>query len=101
MLRMPLTGSLVTQSVAVRYGAASKPGVDTGTGSALSPSVFNAAPVMTTSWHGASLVGTGGIGWAIAAIQASPISSTGRPMPSAWIVGDEASAPTTTGMSYL
>ena len=34
---MPLSGSLVTQSVAVRYGAESKPGVDMGTGRLASP----------------------------------------------------------------
>ena len=37
MFWMPLSGSLVTQSVAVKYGAASKPGVEIGTGSSFSP----------------------------------------------------------------
>ena len=84
MFCTPLSGSRVMHSVAVRYGAESKPGVDTGTGSAARPpGAFRASPVITTSWHGAALTTTGAIGLAIAFIQASPISSTLRPMPAA------------------
>ena len=37
MFWTPVSGSLVTQSVAVRYGAASKPGVEIGTGRSFRP----------------------------------------------------------------
>ena len=37
MFWMPFSGSRVTHSVAVRYGAASKPGVEIGTGSVANP----------------------------------------------------------------
>jgi hypothetical protein len=85
MFWMPLSGSLVTQSVAVKYGAASKPGVEIGTGSNFNPpsGFFRSSPLMTTSWHGAELTRTGLIGCATASIQALPISSTGLPMPMA------------------
>ena len=63
MFCTPLSGSRVTHKVAVRYGAESKPGVETGTGSALSPpGAFRSLPVMTTSWHGADVTATGAIG---------------------------------------
>ena len=85
MLRMPVSGSCVMQSVAVRYGAASKPGVDTGTGRVFRPPFGRrrSSPVMTTSWHGGDVTVTGAIGCAIAFIHAVSISSTGRPMPTA------------------
>ena len=71
--------------VAVRYGAASKPGVDIGTGNSLSPPSGwrSASPLITTSWQAAVVTRVGAIGLAMARSQASPISSTGRPMPSA------------------
>jgi hypothetical protein len=47
------------------------------------PSARSASPSITTSWHGASFTATGGIGSAIARIQASPISLTGWPIPMA------------------
>ncbi len=65
MFWMPLSGSLVTQSVAVKYGAASKPGVEIGTGRSFKPpsGFFSSSPLMTISWHGAGvLVRTGLIG---------------------------------------
>ena len=42
----------------------------------------NASPVMTTSWHRGEATGTGGIGFAIAASQAAPISAVSRRIPS-------------------
>ena len=85
MLRTPVSGSLVTQTVAVRYGAASKPGVEIGTGSVARPPPgrVRSSPVMTTSWHGAFSTNSGGIGLSIAFIQMSPSSSTATPMPRA------------------
>src|SRR5580704_19160656 len=83
MLAMPFSGSLVMQSVAVSVGAASKPGVDTGTGKMARPppGTVRSLPVMTTSWQRAVLTSTGGIGLAIAFIQAALISSTAQPIP--------------------
>ena len=62
-----------------------KPGVEIGTGNALSPpsGFFRSSPLITTSWHGAEFTRTGGIGWLMACSQAEPISSIGRPMPMA------------------
>jgi hypothetical protein len=50
--------------VAVSVGALSKPGVDTGIGSASKPfpSPFSASPVITISWHAAFSTTFGGIG---------------------------------------
>ena len=81
---MPKSGSLVTQNVALRYGAESKPGVEIGTGRSFSPpsGLRRSSPVMTTSWQRAALVLIGGIGCAIASIQRLPMSSTAARMPS-------------------
>ena len=53
ILGMPFSGSLVMHSVAVSVGAASKPGVDTGTGNMARPppGFFKSLPVITTSWQ--------------------------------------------------
>ena len=85
MFWMPVSGSRVTHSVAVRYGAASKPGVEIGTGSRARPlpAPRSSSPLITTSWHGGDDTATGGIGLAIAFSHAASISSTGRPMPTA------------------
>ena len=74
----------MTQKVALRYGAESKPGVETGTGRSFSPpsGLRRSSPVMTTSWQRALLVWIGGIGCAIASIQRLPMSSTSARMPS-------------------
>ncbi len=85
MLQTPVSGSRVMQSVAVRYGAASKPGVEIGTGRLARPPSGQAQirhPLLaTTSWHGGELTATGQIGFAIAPSHAVPISSTAQPMP--------------------
>ena len=85
MLRTPVSGSLVTQIVAVRYGQASKPGVEIGTGSAFSPpsGARSASPVITTSWQAPWFTVTGGIGFWIALSHAVPMSSSATPKPSA------------------
>ena len=69
------------QSVAVRYGAESNPGVDTGTGRRASPPPgrLSSSPVSTTCWQGGDLTLIGAIGPAIARIQASPISADRLP----------------------
>src|SRR5205085_2761739 len=56
-----------------------------GTGKALRPppGLRSASPLMTTSWHSAAVAGVGAIGLAMARNHASPISSNGRPMPTA------------------
>ena len=41
------------------------------------------SPMITTSWHGGADTAIGGIGCVIALSHAAPISSTGRPMPTA------------------
>ena len=84
MFWMPFSGSRVTHSVAVRYGAASKPGVEIGTGRRASPppGSVSASPVITTCWHGGDVTDRRDR-VAIACIQVSPISSTGLPMPTA------------------
>ncbi len=85
MFWMPVSGSRVTQSVAVRYGAASKPGVEIGTGSPANPlpGPRRSLPWMTTAWHGGEDTAIGAIGWAMACTHAASISWTGRPMPMA------------------
>ena len=68
MFGTPSSGSFVIQVAAVKYGPASKPGVDTGIGSASRPlpSPRRSSPVSTTSWHGASSTRRTGTGFAIA-----------------------------------
>jgi hypothetical protein len=85
MLRTPVSGSLVTHTVAVKYGAASKPGVEIGTGKVASPPPgrVRSSPVITTSWQGASSTKMGGIGLSSARSQISPRSWTLTPMPMA------------------
>ena len=83
MLRTPVSGSLVTHSVAVKYGAESNPGVEIGIGNVASPppGLRKSSPVITISWQGGLSILVGGIGVAIARFQTSPISSTLTPMP--------------------
>jgi hypothetical protein len=82
MLRMPLSGSAVMQSVAVRYGATSNPGVEIGTGRLAKPrpETRRSSPLMMTSWQGGEATITGAIGLAIAFSQSVPISATARPI---------------------
>jgi hypothetical protein len=83
MFCTPVSGSRVTTLVAVNVGAESNPGVEIGIGRLSSPlpSPFNAAPVITTSWHSAFLTTRGAIGFAIARAHLASISSTGAPIP--------------------
>ena len=84
MFCTPVSGSRVTTQAAVKKGAASKPGVEIGTGSDSRPwpGPCSAAPSSTISWQGGLVTSTGGMGWAIARSQAGPMaSSVGAFMP--------------------
>src|SRR3974390_1790158 len=83
ILAMPFSGSLVIQSVAVNVGAASNPGVETGTGRRArpSPGFLRSSPVITTSWQLPRSTTFGGIGLATAVAHAERMRSTGQAIP--------------------
>ena len=85
-LAVPDRGTTVTVTVfiarpatlvAVSVGALSKPGVETGIGSASRPlpSPLSASPVITTCWHAADSTTRGGMGFASARSQRACTSS--------------------------
>ena len=105
MFWMPLSGSLVTQSVAVKYGAASKPGVEIGTGRSFKPpSGFFRVVALDDDLlaRRACRPRTGAIGLAIG-VEPRPGRSPRPACPCRWrrCAGLADSAPTTTGMSYF
>src|SRR5665647_3076148 len=76
-----IVASAACQEVVVKGADLLKPG--TGRRASPSPGLSKSAPLTTTSWQAAEATTTGAIGCAIARVQASPMSATGLPMPTA------------------